>query len=58
MRVESDAPNYSVLSHNLHCYNTQNKQQVCYYKPNRTNDVVLLAGHCMAFASWHEQLVT
>ena len=58
VRVECDIPNYSVLSHNLHCYNTQSKQQVCCYMPNRTTDVVSLAGHCMAFASLHEQLVT
>ena len=47
--VESNVP---VLSNNLHCYDTQSKQQVCCCMLNRTTDVVSLAGHCIAFASY------
>ena len=50
-RVESVAPNYSVPLHNLRCYNTQNKELVCLYMPNRTIGVVSLAGHYMAVIS-------
>ena len=49
VRVESNVP---VVSNNLHCYNTQSKQQVCCYMPNWTTDMVSLAGHCTAFASY------
>ena len=49
MRVESNIP---VVLNNLHCYNTQSKQQVCCFMLNLTTDTVSLAGHGIAFASY------